>query len=265
MNSNLVSIIIPTYNSEDFIEETITSCLEQTYSEVEVIVIDDASKDSTVRVIKRNFADKLELIENEANQGLSVNVNHAVKKCNGSYILILGHDDILPNDHLDKMTRHFHDEEVGLVHCNALQFDSSGNYIKLSRETSLQVRKTEKPSTFLIRGNFIQSCGMIIKKSYFDQVGGWDESYKLFGEWLLYTKLAKICSFKFACDCLPLYRVHKESTIRFLLNNRMRELNSYKVKCMKSALSNQSTIDKYCFYVLSRLKLSFISFRIRYL
>ena len=101
IEKNKVTIIIPVYNSAAFIEETINSCLRQTYKAVEIIVIDDCSTDGTIDYLKN--VNGITLYMNSENKGISKNLNFAVRECSGDYVIFLGHDDILPCTHVEKM------------------------------------------------------------------------------------------------------------------------------------------------------------------
>ncbi|WP_142784459.1 glycosyltransferase family 2 protein [Changchengzhania lutea] len=92
----LVSIIIPTYNSEVFISETIHSVLNQTYSEWELLIVDDGSDDNTVDIIKefQKLNSNIKLLINERNQGAAISRNKAINDAKGDYIAFLDADDL---------------------------------------------------------------------------------------------------------------------------------------------------------------------------
>ena len=94
-NNPLVSILIATYNSEDFIRETLDSVLNQTYTNLEIVLCDDASSDGTVNVLKeyQKKNERIKIIQNDRNLGISLNMNNGIGQCNGKYIAILDADD----------------------------------------------------------------------------------------------------------------------------------------------------------------------------
>ena len=96
MNEDLVSIVIPVYNSEKFLEKSIKSALEQTYKKIEIIVIDDGSTDSSSNILKRH--EKEIIIIHQEKQGLANAVNHAIKKMKGKWLKWLSPDDLLKTD-----------------------------------------------------------------------------------------------------------------------------------------------------------------------
>jgi len=95
MKNNKVSIITPSYNSSYFIEATIQSVLEQTYTDWEMIIVDDCSKDSSVEVIQSFIAkdDRIKLLINSENKGAAESRNEALRLASGKYIAFLDSDD----------------------------------------------------------------------------------------------------------------------------------------------------------------------------
>lgn len=102
--AELVSIIVPAYNSEDFIDETIDSVINQTYEKWELIIIDDCSTDATIDIINEyaNKDSRIRLFEQEKNMGTAVARNTAVKKARGEYLAFLDSDDLWKKDKLTK-------------------------------------------------------------------------------------------------------------------------------------------------------------------
>jgi len=97
MKNSLVSINILTYNGESLIEDCLKSALSQTYSDVEVLVIDNASSDKTLEKIK-NQKSKIKIIENKENLGFAVGHNSGIKESKEEYVLCLNQDVVLDKD-----------------------------------------------------------------------------------------------------------------------------------------------------------------------
>lgn len=96
MSAFKVSIITPTYNSERFIEETITSILNQTYTNWELILIDDASTDKTVKIINQFVKSnpQIYLLQNSKNRGAAISRNKGIEAAKGDFIAFLDADDL---------------------------------------------------------------------------------------------------------------------------------------------------------------------------
>lgn len=91
----IVSICIPSYNSEEFIAKTLESVLNQSLTDFEVVIVDDRSTDGTVSIIRRFTDSRIKLIQNEQNLGLAGNWNKVLSCARGDYVKLLGDDDIL--------------------------------------------------------------------------------------------------------------------------------------------------------------------------
>ena len=101
--SNLVSIIMPSYNTGSFIRETIESVLAQSYSDWELIIVDDCSTDNTDDVVSQYLADeRIRYIKNETNSGAAVSRNRALREARGKWIAFLDSDDLWMPEKLEK-------------------------------------------------------------------------------------------------------------------------------------------------------------------
>ncbi len=136
----MVSVIIVTYNGEKFIKKLIESVAEQTFKDIELIVVDNASKDKTVEIISE-FREKFDFpyktIILEKNLGYTGGVNLGIKNSSGDFTLILNQDTYLEKDFIEKALKGFEDKEVGLVSGKILRFDketidSTGQFLSLS-------------------------------------------------------------------------------------------------------------------------------------
>jgi teichuronic acid biosynthesis glycosyltransferase TuaG len=94
-NNPLVSVLIPSYNSALYLDESIESILNQTYANWELIITDDCSTDNSVEVAKKYSSkdERIKVVENKKNRGISGNMNEGLKHCKGKYIGILDADD----------------------------------------------------------------------------------------------------------------------------------------------------------------------------
>jgi teichuronic acid biosynthesis glycosyltransferase TuaG len=100
--SGLISVIIPCFNGEDYITQTIRSVLNQTYQNFEIIFVNDGSTDDSERVIADYLIDNRIKYYYQTNQGVSFSRNYGLTKAKGEYILFLDSDDILENDFLKR-------------------------------------------------------------------------------------------------------------------------------------------------------------------
>lgn len=102
MKNDLISIIIPVYNAEKFLDETINTVLNQTYTNFELILVNDGSNDKSVDVIKKYSDKRIKLIDNKKNKGAALSRNDGIKKSKGRYICFLDADDLWEKEKLEK-------------------------------------------------------------------------------------------------------------------------------------------------------------------
>lgn len=168
--TELISLLVTTYNVENFIERAIKSALNQTYPHVEIIVVDDASTDSTWEKLQR-FAGKITLIRHKKRKRVSAALNTGLKKSRGSYIARLDGDDELHPSILEKeLTLLKNHQECGFVYSDYEEIDESG---KLIRKVSLSGFSPE-----LVHHIDYIAMGNLVRKSCYDKIGWYDETMK---------------------------------------------------------------------------------------
>ncbi len=253
--SKKVSIIILVYNGSKYLKETIDSCLSQSYKNIEIIVVDDFSSDNSVDILK-SYGDKINLITNKKNQGIVKNINSIGLGLKSEYFIFLGHDDILPTNHIDIMVNEFDGATVA-VHCNSIGIDGDGNETKINRNDAVQIKKTKNCMFELSIDNFISSCGMLHKTEIFKKVNGWDEEYKQYGEWLYYIRALEFGEIKYTTKTKSYYRRHETNITNSFKKKEVKVfLDRYKNRCRHLAHSiNKNTRSENIIYHFNRFKL----------
>ncbi len=172
-----VSVIIPAYNSETYIAETLGSVLAQTYKNYEVIVVDDGSSDGTLRIAK-SFEPRIKALTKQ-NGGPASARNLAVSNSQGDYIAFLDSDDLWVEDKLEQQTA-FLDEnrDAGLVYGEAFMFTENDGEKKVGG----RIGYTTDPSLrLLLFGDFIPNSTVMIRRACVEKVGLLNESRGLIG------------------------------------------------------------------------------------
>ncbi|WP_282073730.1 glycosyltransferase family 2 protein [Polaribacter atrinae] len=167
LNSPKVSIVIPCYNYKDYIEETVSSILNQNFKDFEVIIVDDGSNSETKDVLRKINNSKVTILEQE-NSGASNARNNGVKKALGQYILTLDSDDTFHFTFLEKAVAILdNDKAVTAVssHCN----------IFIEKDTIIDTHtpKGGGLENFLFDNN--STSFALIRKSFWEKIGGYDE------------------------------------------------------------------------------------------
>lgn len=114
-NNNLISIIVPVYNASRFLSETIETVQKQTYTDWELLLVDDCSKDDSVKIAREYAVNdtRVRSIVQEYNQGAAQARNRGVKEARGRYICYLDADDIWESDKLQKQIKYVQDNNIG--------------------------------------------------------------------------------------------------------------------------------------------------------
>jgi len=208
----LISVIIPAYNKGELIKETIDSVLAQTYSNFEIILVDDGSIDNTAEVV-RSIKDSRLKYHYQPNSGLPAKPrNKGVALSNGEYIAFLDHDDVWLAQKLEKQLLALKQyENIALVSTNAY-FIRDNIYTKEPLITDLKSGYFNDED-FLPEIKVIQSS-VLIKKSVFLEMKGFDESpdLKAREDYDLWLRMYHRYSCYYLNECLIYYRKYDTST-----------------------------------------------------
>lgn len=126
----LISVIIPMYNAEEYIEYAIHSVIVQTYSNLEIIILDNCSTDKSFDIVSRIQDNRIRLIKNEQNIGLNGSVNKGIDLAKGAYIKFLCADDALEPNCIEEAYSQAKSKNVDLIYLNCRYIDSAGNRIQ---------------------------------------------------------------------------------------------------------------------------------------
>ncbi len=239
-----VSVIIPTYNVCKFIDKTLDSVLTQTYSDFEVIVVDDGSTDQTVSIIKQycgKHPEKIRLILKE-NSGPGSARNVGIRAAAGEYIAFIDADDLWLPQKLEKQIAYFKTQssEVGLVYTDARKFDDDGIWVlpeKYRRKRSEGWIYKE-----LLKRNMIPNQSVIARKKCFDDVGLFDESLELIEDHDMWLRIAMKYKIVFLDEVLSLYREQSQGRSK-KVETTIKRSNGVIEKHLKMAEGNSELED----------------------
>jgi glycosyltransferase involved in cell wall biosynthesis len=213
----LVSVIVPAFNAARTVERTVTSALNQTYSNLEILVIDDGSKDETADVVRRMAAgdQRIKLLQ-KANGGLVSARNHGITHAEGEFIAPLDADDLWHPDKLQKQIAAMRDE-IGLVYCWSRAIDTQDRVLFDLAPCTLR----GNVYAALIIKNFIHSGAPLVRRSCIDGVGGYDATLAAKGaaccEDLKFNlDVAERYDFEVVPEFLSAYRLHPGTMSRNL-------------------------------------------------
>lgn len=130
MSYPLVSVVIPVFNVSEYVVESIESVLAQTYPNLEIIIVDDASTDGTYEVLLNKFSStkNIRIFKNDVNRKISYSLNFGIKEAKGEYIARIDGDDIAMPDRIEKQYEFLiSNSDVSLVGCSLIGIDERGN------------------------------------------------------------------------------------------------------------------------------------------
>ena len=177
----LVSVIIASYNHGPYIEQSILSVLNQTYPNIELLVVDDGSSDDSVERIRRLQAEHSFDFQVQENQGLPRTLNSAVARSRGSLIAPFGSDDIMLPERIAIQVAHMDGKpEVGICAGNMELIDSEGNLLPEKRQRrDVPFRRLDFDDMFLDRKPYPPAPTLLIRREALEKVGGFDPTIRL--------------------------------------------------------------------------------------
>ena len=140
--AGLVSIIMPSYNTASFIEETIQSVLNQTYTNWELIIVDDCSTDNTDEVLENIKDSRIRYFKNDKNSGAAVSRNKALREAKGQWIAYLDSDDLWMPEKLEKQIHFMETNGYAFSYTNYEEIDVNGNKTGVSITGPKKITKT---------------------------------------------------------------------------------------------------------------------------
>lgn len=189
----LISICIPAYRAEKYLPAALESVRAQTFSDWELVVTEDGSKDRAEEIV-REFAasvpQPVRYTRHENNQGLPATRNTGIKAARGEYIALLDADDYWAPRHLEALVVSQRSANLDLVHSGSILFDSeSGQTLELRRPTPRQLARF--PQSLYAEGYVIQPSSVMMRKSALERIGGYDVTFRHCEDLELWFRAAK--------------------------------------------------------------------------
>lgn len=233
-NNPQVSIIIPTYNRSTFLRRAITSILNQTFSDFELIIVDDCSIDDTEQVVADMNDGRIRYMKLESNIGAPRARNIGIKSARSRYIAFLDSDDEYLNNKLQIQVHELDKSspDVGIVYCGyTIHYEPDVIYGLVS--------PVYKGNLFdiLLKRNCIGSPTPLIKRECFDACGLFDESLPSCQDWDMWLRISKKYEFDFVNK--PLAKTHNHG-------------NQISTNIDSKILSREKLLEKYKSYIIKK-------------
>lgn len=229
MKNDLVSVIVPCFNHEKYIEKSIESIFSQTYKNFELIVIDDGSSDGSVNVLKRlqNHYDFILIVQENA--GVCKTLNRAICEFStGAYLALLASDDFWHEDKLElQMVGLLNQPDVHFSFTQAIEFKDENHPCKGRLFPRRCLSGSVLKSVFLRQ--HVPAGSMLFSRELFDRLNGFDENLKE-EDWDFVIRAASITDFYAVPRPLLFYRSHALNTMKtssrsFIFQQKMKILS----------------------------------------
>ena len=204
MKQPLISVIMSTYNEEKYIETSLKSLLNQTFKDFEIIIVDDASTDHTRQLIEGLQDERIHLLCNEENQGLTKNLNKALKYAKGKYIARMDGDDIAFSKRFEKQYQYMEKHpDTMLVSCYTKSFGDSDLVFALPDKSDvLKVRMLVRP--------VYAHPGFMMRRELIEAGYRYNEEYRTAQDYEFASRVAEQYKIGLVPEVLLFYRVHKK-------------------------------------------------------
>lgn len=241
----LVTVIIASYNHARYIEASITSVINQTYKNIELLVIDDGSKDDSPAVLKRLQEQYGFDLRFQANQGLARTLNDAIARAKGNLIVPFGSDDIMLPHRIATQVEYMNGKpEVGICSANIETIDQDGKVMgaREQRNRNLPFRRLDFDDLFLDRKPGPMAATLMLRREALEKVGGFNADIRLEDVYIELSIARAGYFIDVLGEVLAQYRDHPTNTFkngRFMVDNVLRTFAvfsdhpQYEQVCMK--------------------------------
>ncbi len=207
---SVVSVVIPIYNGQKYIEETVRSVINQTYADLEVICIIDGTKDASESMIDKMNDPRIRILEQE-NRGATYTRNRGLSLATGEFILFLDQDDVIEPDFIESAVREIVRTGSTGVAVNGYRIDAAGRVIR----RIYRINKPKLTLKSLLKGNQLcTSSQVLLKRETLAAIGGFDVSADQADDWDMWIRHARSGKLVFLDRYLLKYRLHDANQSR---------------------------------------------------
>jgi len=231
-----ISVIIPTYNRAEKVYRAVTSVLEQTYTDYEIIVIDDASTDDTLERLEE-FGNSINVILHNVNRGVSAARNSGIKQAKGNYIALLDSDDHWLPEKLEIQMNFFRDNPDALIS------QTNEIWVRKGRRVN-PAKKHLKPSGDIfvpsLKLCLVSPSAVVLKKPLFDEIGLFDEEFPVCEDYDLWLRI----SCKYPVYLIDIDLLVKEGGHADQLSTSLKGMDRFRIRSMIKLLDRGMLNEK---------------------
>jgi len=210
MSSALVSVLMPVYNASGFVKEAMESILNQSYRDIEFIIINDGSTDDSEKIIQSIKDNRIRYVKNEKNLGLIATLNKGIDLCEGTYIARMDADDISLPDRIKKQVEFMNKNlDIGVCGTDYIQFGKGKQMLSKSHHEHEWIAGWMLFNSSVVHPSLMMRTSVIKnEKPYFN------DSYKHVEDYELWSRLIFKCKFADVPEALLKYRLHASQVSR---------------------------------------------------
>lgn len=233
----LVSVIIPSFNSGEYVIEAIEGVLGQTYGNIEIIIIDDGSTDDTKKKLRKYIDNQSIRYLYQDNKGVSVARNTGISNSKGTIIALCDADDIWLPQKLSLQVSLFNTPDVGLVYGDIKCF---GDITDINMEHSDELQRGDIFNE-LMMGNFICASSTLIRKDVLNEIGGFDVDLEYVEDLDLWLRITSKYKVDFTTKCVVKYRLHGNNASSNFVKLLSVEVDVIRRACVNFSLTKELT------------------------
>jgi len=259
----LVSVILPTHNRAKYIAKAIESVWRQSYKNLELIIVNDASTDATAKLVGSlaKYNPKIIILHNEINLGIVASLNKGIKAARGKYIARLDDDDVWCDDKKIEKQIDFLEKNPGycLVGGGVIKVDKNNKEIVryLLPKEDEYIRKT------ILINNVFAHTTVLFRKDIFQKVGGYDEQFAFIEDWDLWLKMGKVSKFYNFQEFFVLYLDQEHNDPYHYRNYKIRRNVEVNITLRKKYMNSYPHYRKAILFCWASYCYSFMPFKIK--
>ena len=171
MKKENLTIIIPCYNVEKYVEKSLKSILEQTYEPIKIIVIDDCSTDETfskIKEVQNKYPDKMQVYQNEENKGLAFTRNRGIELANSEFIGFIDSDDYIDKEYYEKLMGVLLKNQADIAIADMQLIDENGNLLG-AIQSGINLEEADLKKAAIDNGLAASACNKVFRKSLLEK------------------------------------------------------------------------------------------------
>lgn len=251
MERPLVSVICLCYHHAPFIEDAVDSVISQTYQNIEIIIVDDASTDGSKEIIKKICASHPEIrfVDLKENLGNCAAFNRGLKLAKGDFIVDFATDDLFLPDRIEKQIKAFSQlpEDYGVVHTDSIAIDENNHILYQHKDYLLKhgiVDAMPEGEVYkeLLQNYFISPPTMLVKREVFEELKGYDEKLA-FEDFDFWVRSSRNWKYHYLDEVLTKVRKTKSSKSSGWYKRGDKQLHSTYLVCEKAKKLNRNEAE----------------------